>query len=235
MKSQRGEEAKDCGQQMRGGGEADCDGEQHDARTPPAARPLHGVGDSDGGVDEAVESPHGEEVVVRRDRHAYDGGTEAVEAEREEAALVAVETARDPPQATAQQQREEDKGQVENKERQARVVAVSQTQQGERKSDYAIGEDAVAVDSECFGGELLVADDPETLGEEGQQKERGKTLRPPDVDAREGHAAMAGGSIFTLVCALFRWMRWFVSRFECIARAGPGAEALPFMGHHSGA
>jgi hypothetical protein len=47
-----------------------------------------------------------------------------------------------------------------------------------------------------------VADDPETLGEEGEQKERGKTLRPPDVDAWEGHAAMAGGPIFTLVCAL---------------------------------
>ena len=31
---------------------------------------------------------------------------------------------------------------------------------------------------------------------------------------------MAGGPIFTLVCALLWWMRWFVSRFECIAREG---------------
>ena len=87
--------------------------------------------------------------------------------------------------------------------------------QGEREGRRAIGEGAVAVEvaagSEVSlegrgtlphlaaaageavvgGGELLVAHDPEALGEEGQKEERGKTLRPPDVDAREGHAAMA--------------------------------------------
>jgi len=47
-----------------------------------------------------------------------------------------------------------------------------------------------------------VANYPETLGEEGQKEKRGKTLRPPDVDAREGHAAMAGEPIFTFVSAL---------------------------------
>ena len=96
---ERGDEAEDRGQQVRRSGESEREGEQRDARTPFAARPLHGVGDSDGGVDQAVESPHGEQVVVRRDREANDGGAEAVEAEREEAALVAEEAARDPPQA----------------------------------------------------------------------------------------------------------------------------------------
>jgi len=52
---------------------------------------------------------------------------------------------------------------------------------------------AAAGEAIVGGGELLVADHPETLGEEGQQKKRGKTLRPPDVDAREGHAARFGG------------------------------------------
>ena len=100
---------------MRGCGEAECDGEQRDARTPPAARALHGVGDADGGVDEAIESPHGEDIVIGRDRHADDGRAEAVEAEREETALVAVETARNPPQAAAQPEREEHKRQVDEK------------------------------------------------------------------------------------------------------------------------
>ena len=99
---ERGDEAEDCGQQMCRGGESERDGEQHDARPPFAARALHGVGDPDGGVDEAVESPHGEQVVVGGDGHADDGGAEAVEAEREEAALVAEEAARDPPEAAAQ-------------------------------------------------------------------------------------------------------------------------------------
>jgi len=45
-------------------------------------------------------------------------------------------------------------------------------------------------------------------------------LRPSDVDAREGHAAMAGGSIFTLVCALLCGLQSFVPRFECIALLG---------------
>ena len=61
---QRGDEAKDRGQQMRCRGKADRDGEQYNARTPTAARPLHGVRDSHGGVDEAVESPHGEESLL---------------------------------------------------------------------------------------------------------------------------------------------------------------------------
>jgi hypothetical protein len=78
---------------------------------------------------------------------------------------------------------------------------------------------AVACEAIVGGGEFLVADDPETLSDEGEQEKRGKTLRPPDMDAREGHAAISGGSIFTLVCALL-WLRWGrVSRFECIARA----------------
>jgi hypothetical protein len=98
--------------------------------------------------------------------------------------------------------------------------------ESERKAGHAVGECAVSVEvaaggevsgerrgplphlaaaageAVIGGGELLVADDPKALREEGQQKKRGKTLRPPDVDAREGHAAMAGGPVFTLVCAL---------------------------------
>jgi len=38
---------------MCGRGEAQRNGEKQDTRTPPAARTLHGVGDADGGVDEA--------------------------------------------------------------------------------------------------------------------------------------------------------------------------------------
>ena len=71
---ERGDEAEDRGQQMRRGGESEREGEQHDARTPLAARALHGVGDADGGVDQAVESPHGEHVVVGRDGHADEAG-----------------------------------------------------------------------------------------------------------------------------------------------------------------
>ncbi len=98
---------------MRGGGEAEREGQQRDARTPFAARALHRVGDSHGGVDEAVEPPHGEDFVVGRDGVADDGGAEAVEAEREEAALVAEEAARDPPEAAAEPDGEEDEGQME--------------------------------------------------------------------------------------------------------------------------
>ena len=212
---QRCDEANDCGQKMRRRGEAQRDGQQHDARTPLAARPLHGVGDADGGVDESVESPHGEDVVIGRDRHADDGGAEAVEAEREETALVAVETARNPPQAAAQQQREEHERQMDENddevqlmarlpcgsvERAAGVEAIggrtkvidseqSKALEGERKASHAVGECSVAVEVAAGGegpgerrgtlphlaaaageaivggGELLVADDPETLGE----------------------------------------------------------------------
>ena len=131
--------------------------------------------------------------------------------------------------------------------------------QGEGKAGGAIGEGAVSVEvatggevsleggwalphlaaaaGEAIvgGGELLVADDPEALGQEGQKEKRGKTLRPPDVDARKGHAARTGGSIFTLVCALL-WLDAMVRVTLRVYRAsGPGAEALPFTGHHSGA
>ncbi len=107
------EKAEGCGEEMRGSGEAEGYGEEGDAGSPFAAWALHGVGDSHGGVDDAVESPHGEDVVVGSDGGLHDGGAEAVEAEREEAAFVAEETARDPPEASTEPDGERDEGQVE--------------------------------------------------------------------------------------------------------------------------
>ena len=84
---------------------------------------------------------------------------------------------------------------------------------GERETGDAVGEGAVAVEVAAGGevsgerrgalphfaaaageaivggGELLVADDPETLGEEDEEEKRGETLRPSDLDARKCHAA----------------------------------------------
>ena len=47
-----------------------------------------------------------------------------------------------------------------------------------------------------------MSQNPEALGEEGEQKKRGKALWSPDVDARKAHAAVVGGSVCKLVCAL---------------------------------
>jgi hypothetical protein len=44
-----------------------------------------------------------------------------------------------------------------------------------------------------------VADDPEALGEEHEEQERGEALRTTDVDARTGHAIRPGLSIFNSV------------------------------------
>ena len=87
---------------MSGRGETERNGQQRDARTPLPPRPQHGMGDPDGRVDQPVESPRREQVVVGLDRHAHDGGAKAVEAERQERALIAEEPARDPPQTRAQ-------------------------------------------------------------------------------------------------------------------------------------
>ena len=134
---------------MRRGGEAERDGEQHDARTPLAARALHGVGDADGGVDEAVESPHGEEVVVGRDGQADDRGAEAVEAEREEAALVAEEAARDPPQSAAEPEGEEHEWQVDEVDDAGELVARLPGGAVERAAGVeAVGGRAEVVDGE---------------------------------------------------------------------------------------
>jgi hypothetical protein len=37
-----------------------------------------------------------------------------------------------------------------------------------------------------------VGEDPEALGEEDEEKKRGQTLRPSNLDARNGHAAESG-------------------------------------------
>jgi hypothetical protein len=37
-----------------------------------------------------------------------------------------------------------------------------------------------------------MADDPQTLREEGQQEKPGEALRPPNVNARQGHDAKSG-------------------------------------------
>ena len=86
---------------------------QQDARPPFASWALHRVGHAHGRVHQPIEPPHGQYIVVRRHRVAHDCGTEAVKPQREEAALIAEQTPRDPPQPTAQPQREEDKRQVQ--------------------------------------------------------------------------------------------------------------------------
>ena len=84
---------------MRGGGDAEDDGEQNDARAPFSARALHGMGDAEAGVDAAVDAEGGEDFRIGADAGLEDGGREAIERESRIAAEVAVEAARDPPES----------------------------------------------------------------------------------------------------------------------------------------
>ena len=66
---------------------------------------------------------------------------------------------------------------------------MQQAQRGEREFDDATGEDAVIMRCGKVGEWARpVGYNPETLGEEDQQKKRGEALRTPDVDAGKVHS-----------------------------------------------
>jgi len=71
------------------------------------------VGNTHGGVNDSVETPHCEDFVVRCDGVTDDRRAQAVEAKGEETAFVAEEPPRDPPEAAAKPDGEEDEGQME--------------------------------------------------------------------------------------------------------------------------
>src|SRR5271156_5184422 len=98
---------------MSRSGQSQRDGQQCNARPPPAARPLHCVGDTHRRVHETVEPPHGKHFIVGCDRIAYDRWTETIQPECEETAFVAKEPTRDPPESASEPDSEEDKRQVQ--------------------------------------------------------------------------------------------------------------------------
>ena len=76
--------------------------EQDDARTPFAAGSLHGVGNSDAGINAAKDAESGEHLSIRRDAGLEDGRRKTVESKGRVTAEVAIETARHPPDASAE-------------------------------------------------------------------------------------------------------------------------------------
>src|ERR1700734_1736116 len=74
----------------------------------PGARFLHGVSDTDAGVDAAEDSERREDFRVGRHAYFENGRGKAIEGECGVAAEVAIETPRDPPDATAEDEASEE-------------------------------------------------------------------------------------------------------------------------------
>ena len=108
---------------MRGGDQAECRSQQHNAGTPLAAWSLHGMGDTDGGIDGGEEAESGKDFGIRREPAADDRRSHTIERERDVTAGVAIETPRHPPQRPAQQHSGKGKRQTQQQADEAEFVA----------------------------------------------------------------------------------------------------------------
>src|SRR5580658_6036010 len=108
---------------MRGCGDAENRSQENDARPPFAARPLHGVRDSDAGVDGTIDAQRREDFWRRSDASFQNWGAKTVERQRRVAAEVAVEPARDPPEAAAQHDSCKEERQAEQQQNMRELMA----------------------------------------------------------------------------------------------------------------
>ncbi len=88
---------------MRRRGKGEGQGEQHNPRAPLTWGPLHGVGYAHGGIEGSEQSKRGENFIVGIGTGVNHRRRKAVQGQRDKAAGIAIETARNPPQRSPQE------------------------------------------------------------------------------------------------------------------------------------
>ena len=97
--------------------------EQDDARTPLTGRTLHGMGYAHGGVKGSEQPKRGENFIVGVGAGMDHGRTKAVKSQSNEAASIAEETPRYPPQRAPQENSVSRKTAVQQQEHVTEFVA----------------------------------------------------------------------------------------------------------------
>jgi len=88
-----------------------------------ASRALHGVRHSDAGVDAAKDTERGQHVGIGREASLEDSGREAIKGEGRVTAQIAVEAARDPPDAAAEHESGKEEWQAQKQEDMRHLMA----------------------------------------------------------------------------------------------------------------
>ena len=96
---------------------------KHDARTPFATRTLHGMGNTDAGIDTAIDSKGRKDIGIGRYAGFQNCGRKAVEGQGDVSAHIAVETPRDPPESRAQNSAAEQKRKTQQQEHVSHLMA----------------------------------------------------------------------------------------------------------------
>ena len=204
-KSQRGNQQQPEGKLCR---HADGDGKSQQQDAPPVpqhhfARRIQRVRHGDGGEDQPKAAPCAQHLRADLARGADDGGREAVKAERDVAAEIAVKPPRHVPQGSSQQRAEEDEGQTNGQAIVADVgeilLAAAKTRRhsGDKRHQWRAqrrggGGKMLEFDQPALndvalaGGERQVRRKPQALQQECRQQDQCRPLRRSHGRSKRG-------------------------------------------------